>query len=329
MAEPTLSLSLDDFRIAIGHYMGYGTTYSSMAAGDVTVLDACVKEGYLNFLNPARLGTQFNHEWSFMSPTATLTTSAPYSTGTLTIASGVVTGSGTTFPSWAADGQVVVSGNSYSVSTRNSDTGLTLDDTSVTVAAGTSYTLTRPNMDLPDNFGGLDDEFSYQPMTGKAPLTVTSEYEIKRYRASMSWTGSHPRECAIRPLPRTTEAIGQRFEVLFWPDPDAAYRLEYRYKVIQNTLDASNKYPLGGGLHSETIQAAMLASAERWLDPAPAVFAKREHFMEALASSVAMDAQANAADNLGYNEDKNWQRRYRISSTNRHRDGGSWTVSYP
>lgn len=72
-----------------------------------------------------------------------------YQTGTITIADGVVTGDGTTFPDWAGrqavlrtvDSDGLVSAAYYHVASRGGDTALTLDDTSVNVASPTAYIL--------------------------------------------------------------------------------------------------------------------------------------------------------------------------------------------
>lgn len=80
----------------------------------------------------------------------------PYSTSTITIVDGVVTLStappyaSAEFPSWAADGDLIVGGQLYSVNTRDSITQLTLDDLTVDVAAGTSYSLQKADL-VPQN----------------------------------------------------------------------------------------------------------------------------------------------------------------------------------
>jgi hypothetical protein len=66
----------------------------------------------------------------------------PYSTGTVAISSGVVTLSGGTFPSWAARGIFRVNGLTYTVDSRDSNTQITLDDTSVAASSSTAYEIT-------------------------------------------------------------------------------------------------------------------------------------------------------------------------------------------
>jgi hypothetical protein len=102
------------------------------------------------------------HIWSFMSQVGKLTIRAPYSTGTVTIVAGVATLAGGTWPSWAAAGDLIVSGVRYSVNTRDSNSQITLNDTSVTASAGTSYELIQFYYELASDFGSLiADGFTY------------------------------------------------------------------------------------------------------------------------------------------------------------------------
>ena len=73
-----------------------------------------------------------------------------YSRGTIEIVNGVVklTGgalpvSGGGWPAWAADGRLTVNGVTYRINSRDSGTQITLEDTTVNVAAGATYTLKR------------------------------------------------------------------------------------------------------------------------------------------------------------------------------------------
>ncbi len=69
------------------------------------------------------------------------TSTPPFAAGTIEIVDGIVTLAGDTWPSWAANARLVVSGVSYSVNTRDSDSQLTLDDTMLDVSAGATYEL--------------------------------------------------------------------------------------------------------------------------------------------------------------------------------------------
>ncbi len=91
-----------------------------------------------------------------------------YSTGTIGIASGVVTGSGTTFPDDAEydtnpvyKRRLYVGDAWYEVATRDSGTQLTLVDTSVNVTAGTAYKYTVWEYREVDPFYAVTGEFEF------------------------------------------------------------------------------------------------------------------------------------------------------------------------
>jgi hypothetical protein len=65
----------------------------------------------------------------------------PYTTGTIGIVDGVVTLTGGTWPNWAAGAALTVAGNTYTVNTRNSATGLTLTNLTIDVTAGETFSL--------------------------------------------------------------------------------------------------------------------------------------------------------------------------------------------
>ena len=99
---------------------------------------------------------QPTHQWSFLRPWATLTTNAPYETGTITVVDGVVTGSGTTFPrgppmpGWCTAASITKW-------RRASGTSLTLANTATNndASAGTEYQLLQYLIDLPSDFASL------------------------------------------------------------------------------------------------------------------------------------------------------------------------------
>ena len=61
-------------------------------------------------------------------------TNDSYSTGTVAISSGVVTLSGGTFPTWAAEGVLGVGEELYQIKSRDSNTQITLYDTTATAS---------------------------------------------------------------------------------------------------------------------------------------------------------------------------------------------------
>jgi hypothetical protein len=151
----TMVCSYSSLLERVGHEL-FGIR-SGFSAGQTTDILQCINDG-LHYVYTA-------HDWSFFRPVKDITTTAPYATGTVTIAAGVVTLTGGTFPSWAADGILKVSNAYYSVATRDSNTQLTLDTTSLTVASATAFQLARPEVPLSESFEAVanDSDLTYYP----------------------------------------------------------------------------------------------------------------------------------------------------------------------
>lgn len=312
MPESSLSLTNDDFRAEVEQFL------RSVPSTDVTRI---VKRGLANFYNPPPLpGQTASHRWSFMYRTAQLTTRVVVTSSTitydhtdgtnereLTLASG-------TWPSWAADGTITITNQSFSVDQRISDTVLTLsefDNPGADISSGTSYSLDTRDVRLPDDYAGIDGPITFGVPTSFPSIQITSEQRIRELRQdNFTLRTFRPYLGAIRPRNMPTSGasgVGERFELMLWPIPDAVYFLEVPYTIVPNTIGTSgtnvSPYPLGGGLHGETIMASIMAIAETYLDPAPRTFPKAADYMRRLASSVGLDAKVNVPEFFGYNGD--------------------------
>ena len=152
---------------------------------------------------------------------------------------------------------------------------------------------------LPERFAHLAErQMTISSSSIYEPIGIRSESEIRDKRRLTTATGT-PTIAAIRPRahPGTT---GQRWEILLYPTPDAAYTIEYRYNVLATALSSGNPYPLGGMEHSETILASCLSVAERRKNDTRGVM--WEDFMSYLAASVSRDSNMLPKE-LGYNSD--------------------------
>jgi len=155
--------------------------------------------------------------------------------------------------------------------------------------------------DLPDDFGGLVGDLTVTGEdSGYWPVKVTGESTIRAYRSGSPDREGRPECAAVRPK-AATGSLGQRFELLVWPTPDAAYTLEYAHVALPGALSADRPHPYGGAAHAETLKAACRAAAEQMLDDQQGP--QFSAFMQALATSVAVDGRRNRAETLGYNGD--------------------------
>ena len=301
-AESTavMAFTYDYLREYVAIHLGWAS--SGWGATQSSQLNRILKRGLGWFYRPKRTEASPVHQWTFMRPYTTMTTSASYSTGTVTIVDGVVTLASGTFPSWAASGQLTVDGETYAVSSRDSDTQVTLSDTTVDEDAGSSYSLGRPTYDLPSDFSAM-----YGPLTYRAgstdcsrPIEITREDILRTIRQTGQWTG-RPRYAAIRV--KTHDAtLGTRWQITFEPAPDAAYELGYRYRVAPPMLTSGSSYPYGGEEHSETLLSACIAAADLMVNDVRGE--NYAHWMEMLQASIDLDRSAGAPDFLGFSTDR-------------------------
>jgi hypothetical protein len=293
----SLGVTYADVRRELGLEAGWGRDPSDWSAEDAADGAAILKDGLLSFYTALDPSTGRAHRWSFLFPTSTLTTTAPYSTGTIGIVNGVVTLTGGVWPAAAADGELNVSGRAYTVNTRDSNTQLTLDDLTVNVTAGATYCLGFPFITLPADFGRLDGRMSYRPgdVAYDRPLELRSEPQLHLMRQKGEITAP-PRYVALRPK-RQTAGQQQLSELFFHPTPDAAYQVWYRYAINPDTLDGTNTTPPGGVAHGQTIIAAVLAAFERRFSRDSAHW--RTVYAERLRQSIAVDKDLSTPDYLG------------------------------
>jgi hypothetical protein len=273
----------------VGHYLfGIRSGFSSDQTDDI---EDCIHDGLHDVYTA--------HQWSFFRPVEDISTTAPYATGTVTIAAGVVTLTGGTFPSWAADGILKVSNSYYSIASRDGNTQITLDDTSVTVAAASAFQLGRPEIELSSSFEAIsgDSDLTYYPDQNDLYPPVRQRHD----RQIRTWQQDDP--YYDRPIyysVRTVEfdpTTGSRKRLALYPTPDAAYVLRVPMILRPTMIDSTNQYPVGGETLAQVILEACLAAAERNYDEEN----KRhtERFGQLLPLAIRADMEKSAPTSLG------------------------------
>lgn len=298
-----LTMTYGKLRRAIGRRVGQGRDPDAWEAGSEEALDAedILQKAVRMVLDPPPLpGEKYAHEWSFLRPVETLTTTTPYITGTVGVAAGVVTLSGGTWPTWAAQGILTVDGATYTVASRTSNSEIVLDDTSVTVTAGETYSLGRYAYDLPVDCATVDG-----PMTYTAGQSIR-QFQVEEYpetailqELTYELTTGYPRKFAVRPKAIDMTA-NTAYELLLSPTPDGVYSFYYHYRVAIPALDDSNAYPPGGDAHAELYLEAVEAAAGYVLHDKPLY---TQEFMVRLASSVSHDRKTACPEKMGQNRD--------------------------
>lgn len=158
---------------------------------------------------------------------------------------------------------------------------------------------TEHRYDMPIEYAGMDGDFIYDSTTLYRKIQIVGEGQIRELRSGTQTSGV-PQYAAIFPKPNDGEGT-QRFEVTFWPTPDAAYTLTYRYVASPNAVSSEKPFPLGGEAHSDTIKQSCLAAAEFLRDDERGIHYQR--FMEMLSASISRDAQLTERKFYGYNGD--------------------------
>jgi hypothetical protein len=319
MAESGLTLKLSALRNFVSEHQYGNPDYTGLTSTEQDRVTRVVASGLRQFYHPPRISTNgktpVSHDWSFVWIPETITHVAPHSTGTVTIVDGVCTFTSATLPAGAADYRLTVNGVGYEVSTRDGDDQLTLVDTTVDADAGTSYTLSKDDYDLPDDFGHFaSNSITYAPSaTVKRRVKLVGEGYIRELRSKpYLGTAAEPYLIALR-AKENVEATGTRSEVLFWPNVQSEALVSYTYHVRVPLPTDADDYVPGASDHSETILASCLAAGERLLD-GNAGGPQWQHFQRMLEASVDFDRQNNRPAHLGYNADREpdsgcWPRR--------------------
>lgn len=286
----TMVCSYDSLLERVGHEL-FGIR-SGFTSDQTTDILQCIKDG-LHYVYSA-------HDWSFFRPVEDISTTAPYATGTVTIAAGVVTLSGGTFPSWAADGILKVSNSYYSVSLRNSGTSLTLDDTSVTVASATAFSLGRPEVPLSDSFEAIanDSDLTYYPDQNNLypPIRQRHDQSVRRMQQDDPYY-DRPMFYSVRTV-EFDPTVGSRKRLAFYPTPDAAYVLRVPMILRPTMIDSTNQYPVGGETLAQLIVEACLSAVE--LDFYEKTDGRHTRMFQAmLPLAIQADQQKSAPTHLG------------------------------
>lgn len=294
-----LKVEIADFLWGERNSEGLGSAWTT---DQLARMDSIIKSGLTQVYFPVSAAKEGQvHRWTFLKPVTTLETSAPYKTGTVTIVAGVVTLATGTWPAWAADGELTVEGGTYLVSSRTSDSEIVLTDTSVAVSAGATYSLNRPFYELPSDFAGMEEDMTYEPGQAQAypPVTLVSDLEVRR-RRQLEVIFDRPQMVAVRPV-AFVASTGQRWRAVFYPTPNALYRLRYRYRVKLSMEVNGDLYLPGGPEIAELCLESCLAIAEqRYKDMAGI---HTQNFQRLLPAAIANDLQFTTPATLGYDFD--------------------------
>lgn len=183
------------------------------------------------------------HEWTFLRKEGRVHLKAAYTTETITYThSGyLITGASTEFPSWAANAVIKIGDAYHQVTTRSSNTSLTLDATlnpGADVDSGTSYSLYPQWYALPHDFHSFDGVYTETNWWLGERVSDGKMLALHRYSDSTGPT----RFYCIREVPELHGTKG----VFIYPPSDETTTLDFVYKRIPRQLrysgHESNEY---------------------------------------------------------------------------------------
>lgn len=262
---------------------------SNWDANEQIDVRACIRAGLRKFFNPITPdGTV--HQWRFLERQFTASYQAPYSTGTIQVTDGVVTGTGTTFPSgWPGNAIMRIEGETYYVDSRDSTTQITLNQLGLTVAAGTTYELHQWRYDMPSDFAEFIDGVVYANGTQSQLLQNTNEQEV-RLRQHTNFLEGNTQMFALYhgDNPNT-----QRWYMSVWPVFDAGSFIVGTYRIspddfLNADITADGAIVQIEPVHAETLLAAVMSAAEEYMnDDGSGVHSQR--YRSRLSASINHD----------------------------------------
>ena len=316
MSESSLSLSRDEIRSEIGDFIGYTRGSTSWNADEVADIDAVLKNGLRQFYYPPIVAIEGNerktsHQWSFLKPIDTITVwddIAVVSTSTVTgVYSGVTFKTTLTanvasfYPTMVGKTITITDVGDFTITAYTSTTVIVVSGDASAAVTKTFSFVSDGKFVLPDDFGGIEGDLTYEPddAVGFSPVKITSEGKIRAMYQQQD-AASRPEYAAI--IPYTADGVlGQRFQMWFYSIPDGVYVLSFHKIILTNTLTSGNPYPLGGMIHAQTIMSSCLAAAELLKDRTKGEYWDR--FLDHLAAGIKQDEKLVGTDYFGYNAD--------------------------
>jgi len=114
--------------------------------------------------------------------------------------------------------------------------------------------------ELPEDFSSMLTNFQYDSDKGFPDIEELGIDKIQSLRSTNTWS-RYPDVYALRPQ-KHDNAVGQRWEVVFYPTPDTTYTLHYRCRLFAPKLENDVDIPIGGVEHAQLIRQMAIAEAE-------------------------------------------------------------------
>lgn len=154
---------------------------------------------------------------------------------------------------------------------------------------------------LSDEFDGIigDPYFVSSSNGTMQEIRLVSDGVILKHRERSPAATGRPYLAAIQPLVNAAQnTASNRYQMILYPTPDAAYTIGYRHTILPDFLTSSIVFPYGSAAHSHTIYAACLAEFDRLYNDS--VGNHEAHYREMLVASIMRDSKSKRVQTLGY-----------------------------
>lgn len=209
-----------DMQRSLIRYMGADNDEQAVIHSRISIMDA-MKEVWSRY------------DWPYYMGQATIRTDAPYSTGTITYVAStrLMTLAGSTFPTWAIYGTVIVGNKRARITRRVSDTVVLIEEGTAfvdNIASATTYTLYRAEYPIPDNIRKV----SY-------PSIEEAQFSVLKYVPTLEFRTRNPGTVGSMPQTYTVQKDRsmQQNVMCFWPYPSTAVTIRYNYVRMPAPVD--------------------------------------------------------------------------------------------
>lgn len=283
---PSLSLTNTEVKARLAMVLGVDRDSANWDANLTADVDRIIRSGLRRFYSA--------NDWKFLRRHYPIPTVAPKEDGTVTIVSGVVTFSGATALPSDVDSRYLFTTSTgvYEIDTRDSDSQLTLIDTSVDADAGSSYALYKHRYDLPTNFGGFVGPVAIGNDTYLRETAVIPEFEIRGLQNLVTVQTGQPKLFAISHTIADEDLNVPTYYMEVWPLPDAVYVVDADIKLVPgDTLSGTDSTTNTHPAFSNVILEAILTEGEVAMGVSNGVHEQR--FLDALVGAVEKDRRMN------------------------------------
>lgn len=278
----TLALTNLEIKSEVGRLLGISRTPGSWDSVTEADVDRIIRSGRRRFFSAAR--------WKFLVQNQEITLPAAISTGTVTIVSGVVTLVGATWPATVANYRFEPEGGgAYLIASRDSDTEITLNDTTVDADALSTYELHQVLHDLPTAFGGWEGPITLENYNGNQLNESRNfpEFVIRAFGNRLTVRTGRPELFSVVSTTDSETAVASH-QLSIYPFVDKLYSLNTRYRISAgDTLDLADSAAISDPTFSECYKESILAAAEVIAFGQPGAHAAR--FAELLVEAVRHD----------------------------------------